>query len=116
MALGDRGMPVAVGDHLALLGHPEPAVDRARGWARIAWLAGPPPRPTAPPRPWKNWIVIPCAAAGLDQLALGPVQGPGRLEEAALLVAVGVADHDFLDVAPQLEVAAVDGQRRRAAP
>ncbi len=44
-------------------------------------------------------MVIPRPATDLDQVALGPVQRPGRLERAALLAAVGVADHDLLEVA-----------------
>jgi hypothetical protein len=33
------------------------------GWAWIARLAGPPPRPSAPPRPWKNTQRTPCRAS-----------------------------------------------------
>ena len=36
------------------------------GWARIAMLLGPPPRPTAPPRPWKNCHGTPCSRMTLD--------------------------------------------------
>ena len=32
-------------------------------WARIARLAGPPPRPMAPPRPWNSVSVMPCRRA-----------------------------------------------------
>ena len=32
------------------------------GWARIAANALPPPRPTAPPRPWKSCIRTPASS------------------------------------------------------
>ncbi len=32
------------------------------GWARIASKLEPPPRPTAPPRPWKNCSATPASA------------------------------------------------------
>ena len=82
---------------------------RAAGPGSRGWRARR-PRPIAPPRPWNICMRDPRPPAGLHQVALRPVQRPGRLEEAALLVAVGVADHHLLDVAAELQVAAVDGQ------
>ena len=50
------------------------------------------------------------APGGLAQGPLRPIQGPGRLQETTFLVAVGVADHDLLQVAPKQQVTPVDGQ------
>jgi hypothetical protein len=52
------------------------------------------------------------AAEGLDQADLGLVKLPSRRDEAAVLVAVRIAEHDFLHVAAALDEAAVDGQRK----
>jgi hypothetical protein len=60
---------------------------------------GPPPRPTEPPRPWNRRRRTPCCTADAGQFDLGLVQFPARGQEAAVLVAVGVAEHDFLLVA-----------------
>ena len=73
----------------------------------IARLAGPPPRPIAPPRPWNSVSSTPCAPGCLDQRGLRLVQHPGRGEEPGLLVRVRVAEHHLLPVATRLDVAAV---------
>ncbi len=40
--------------------------------------------------------------------------GPSRLQEAALFVAVGVANHDLLHVAPKFHVPSIDRQTQQA--
>ena len=52
----------------------------------------------------------------LEQFHLRPLQGPARGEDAAVLAAVRIAQHDQLAVAARGQVGAVDriGQQRRA--
>src|SRR5205809_418395 len=57
-------------------------------WPRIARLVGPPPRHRG-------------------ELALGPVEHPGRREEARLLVRIRVAEHHLLPIASGGECRAV---------
>ena len=66
------------------------------GWASRASKLEPPPRPTAPPRPWNSCSRRPASRDDLDQGARGLVQLPGRGEVAAVLVGVGIADHHLL--------------------
>ena len=75
MAARDPRVAVAGERHLALLGHLEAAVDRARAAApRIARFAGPPPRPSAPPRPWNSVSAMPRSRAHAARSRLRPVQ------------------------------------------
>ncbi len=110
MALGDRGVPIAVVDHLALLGEPEPAVDRAARLGQDRLIGGPTPPANGPASPVEHLEGDPAPPADGRQGALGLVQRPGRLEETALLVAVGVAQHHLLEAPTQLQVFPVDGQ------
>src|SRR5690606_14676863 len=54
-----------------------------RGNARIALFVGPPPRPTAPPRPWKNMYGTPrlSSSAESSSCALYRPQLDARSEE-----------------------------------
>ena len=47
------------------------------GWARIASLVGPPPRPIEPPRPWKKAPWIPCVSNSSVKSRLRLEQRPG---------------------------------------
>ncbi len=73
----------------------------------MALAAGPPPRAMLPPRPWKRVRPRPALLADGGDGFLGLEEGPVGGEVAAVLVAVGVAEHDLLVVAAGLEVAAV---------
>jgi hypothetical protein len=96
---GDGRDRVAGGNHLALLGQFDPAVDGAGGWARMATLVGPPPRPREPPRPWKKVVAdAPLGEERGERFLRGP-ERPRRAEVAELLVGVGVANHHLLGVA-----------------
>src|SRR5204862_8156992 len=53
------------------------------------------------------------AAQDVDQAVLGLVQLPARREEAAVLVAVGVAEHDLLQIAAGLHEVSVEGHRQQ---
>ncbi len=77
------------------------------GSARIAPLVGPPPRPTAPPRPWKNTQLAPCSRSTSAISHLGPVGGPARGDVTDVLVRVRVADHHLLLVADRAQGRAV---------
>ena len=77
----------------------------------------PPPRLIVPPRPWKRvQRDVRGVGAGLDQRRLGPVQRPARGREAAVLVAVGVAEHHHLRVRAARRQVARGRRDRRAAP
>ena len=53
--------------------------------------------------------------AHLDQLPLRLVQGPARRDDAAVLVAVGIADHDHLPVVQTRQVFAVKSVTQQTA-
>ncbi len=76
-----------------------PPVTLPAGCARIASYDGPPPRPTVPPRPWNRRSLTPCSRERLDQPHLGAIERPVGGEVAAVLVAVGVAQHHLLPIA-----------------
>ena len=95
-----------------------PASRLPRGCPRIARLVGPPPRPTAPPRPWKS-----SGTPAVRPTAVSPpvrYRSPMRREEAAVLVRVRRTEHHLLQAVPGLEMPAVHGQGQlgqdRAAP
>ena len=69
------------------------------GWARIASYAGPPPRPTVPPRPWNRRRRTPCGPGDVDEAGLGLRQRPVGGHVATVLVRVRVADHHLLATA-----------------
>ena len=48
------------------------------GWARIATFVGPPPRPSAPPRPWKKTQRTPCAREHLGERRSARGRSPSR--------------------------------------
>ena len=72
-----------------------------RGCARIASKAGPPPRPTEPPRPWKICIRTPASANTAASARVAWLQAPHGGQVAAILVRIGIADHHFLAAARQ---------------
>ena len=67
-------------------------------WPRIARFVGPPPRPSAPPRPWNSVSSTP-SAGRRDERRLRLVERPGRGDESRLLVRIRVAEHHLLAVA-----------------
>ena len=96
MASGDLRAGVVGRDHLALLGEPEPARDRAGrlgedGPARRTAAA--PDRPAAAVEQRQRDAV---AAGHRDERALRLVERPVRGEEPGLLGRVGVAEHHLL--------------------
>ena len=110
VAFGDSGVAVAIGDHLALLRHAQSAADRPPRLGKDGTI-GRAATPADRPAPAVGHLHRdPESAARLDEILLRLVEGPGRLEEAALLVAVGVADHHLLQSAAEFQVPAVDGE------
>src|SRR5213083_1473773 len=71
--------------------------------ARIARLAGPPPRPIAPPRPWNSVSSTPRSRATPVSAAWARCSS----QLARLLVRIGVAEHDLLAVTAGPEMATV---------
>ena len=110
VAVGDVRVGVAREGHFTLLGQAQPAFEVPGGWPRMARLVGPPPRPMAPPRPWKRNSSTPAATQTSARRALGLVQLPVGGDEAAVLVAVRIAEHDLLALAPGGKLLGVDGQ------
>ena len=100
LAQRDRRVGVVGGDHLALLGQLEAAVDRARGLGEdrpVRRSATPADRAAAAVEQGQLESV---PAGRLDQRCLRPVEQPVRRQEARLLVRVGVAEHHLLAIAP----------------
>ena len=86
------------------------------GWARIARLAGPPPRATVPAAPVKQREAHAVRPAHLGDGRLGLVQRPVGGQVAAVFVAVRIADHDHLLVAARAQVLAVNVERKQVRP
>ena len=76
-------------------------------WPRIARFVGPPPRPSAPPRPWKRVSVDAARRGRLDQRRLRLMEQPGGRQEARFLVRVRVAEHHLLAIAARREAGPV---------
>ena len=83
------------------------------GCARMARLAGPPPRATVPPRPWNSVSWTPCSRQTLGDIFLRLIQRPVRRQVTAVFVAVRIADHDRLLAAAAGEVRAIHLQREQ---
>ncbi len=121
---GDDGLEVAppelrIGvlarDDLALLGEADAAVDAARRLREdrvVRRTAAAADRAAAAVE--EAQLDAAAVGEGCDERALALVQRPVRREVAAVLVAVGVAEHHLLQVAARREPAAVarDGERR----
>ena len=75
-----------------------PVCDAPTGRARMASKLEPPPRPTAPPRPWKKRMRMPRCRAQRHQPGDTGADFPVGGDITAILVAVGIADHHFLQI------------------
>ena len=108
VALGHLRLGVFGGDHLALLGQPQRAVHRSRRLSEdgfIAWPSTAADRAAATveePQPNSGF------ACRFDEVEFGPVERPVGGQVAAVLVGVGVAEHDLLAVAAGAHDALVD--------
>ncbi len=93
---GERRHAELEADHFALFGDAQAAAHRTRR-LRQDRLArdGPPPRPTAPPRPWNKRNRTPWPLCDVDELFLRAVLRPRGRQLAGVLRRVGIADHDL---------------------
>jgi hypothetical protein len=109
VAAGQARGAVLGGDDLALLGDPEGTRDRARRLRPDRLVAGPAAATdraaAAVEEPQPDAVL----AGHLDQRQLGPVERPVGGEVAAVLVAVGVAEHDLLRLAAGADQRPVEG-------
>ena len=94
---GDRTR-VLRGHHLALLGDADVAVHRAHRLREDRLMGGAPAATDRPAASVEQPEVDPVTPGHGDEGALGPMERPLRHEIAAVLVRVGVADHDLLQV------------------
>src|SRR5690606_23073837 len=99
----DLGIGVFARDRLALLRHPELSVHRPRRLRedRLVARAAAAPDGTAPPVEEAQPQAV--SPEQLDETDFRLVQLPARGDVAAVLVAVGIADHHLLQAAPALE-------------
>ena len=114
IAAADFGVGIFAGDDLALLGDADLAVHRAarlRDDRVIARPAAAADRAAAAVEQPQAHVV---ALEHLDQADLGLVELPARGDEAAILVAVGIAEHDFLHAAAAVDQLAVVVHRQHA--
>src|SRR6185503_14739473 len=98
-------------DDLALLGQPQAAADaagRLREDRVVARAAAAADRAAAAVEEAQSHAV---RCAGIDERPLRPVDRPARRQIAAVLVAVGIAEHYFLPVAAGCNERAVERQR-----
>ena len=115
VAVRDLRVGVAREGDLALLRQPQPAVQRPGrlGHDRAAGGAAAAPDGAAPAvEQGQGHAGLP---AGLGQRLLRAVELPVGGDEAAVLVAVRIPQHDLLPVSPGLQVLAVHGQREQLA-
>ena len=108
----DFGVGIFAGDDLALLGDADLAVHRAAGLRDDGVIARPAAaadRAAAAVEQPQPHVV---ALEHLDQADLGLVELPARGDEAAILVAVGIAEHHFLHAAAAVHQLAVIMQRQ----
>ena len=95
----DARLGVLGGDHLTLLGDAQRALHRARRLGQDRVVAGSPAAAHGTAATVEEPQPDSGLARRLDQVQLCPVQRPVRGQVAAVLVGVGVAEHDFLAVA-----------------
>ena len=107
---GDGAITVAVGDHFALFRHAQAAVDRPAGLSQNCPVRGSAAAAHRTTAAVEHLHGDALSTSEFHQLLLRLVQGPCGLEKAALFVAVGIADHHFLNIATQGQMLAIDGQ------
>ena len=107
VAARDRRVGVVGGDHLALLGQPQPTIDRARRLAEDGPVRRPAAAPERPASTVEERQLDAARAGRRDQRRLGLVEHPGRGQEARFLVRIGVAEHHLLAIAAGREPGAV---------
>ena len=111
VAMRDAGFGVLGGDHLALLGQAQRTVDRTgrlgqdRVVARAAAAADGAAATMEEPQPDSR------RARRLDQIQFGAVQRPVGRQVAAVLVGIGIPQHDLLGVAAGGDHRPVDRDR-----
>ena len=99
------------GDDLALLGDANRAIDGALGLGEDGVVGGPTTTADCPAAAVREPKPDAVAVAEFDEGEFGVVKRPVRLQITAVLVGVGVAEHDLLDVAAGAQVFAVERQR-----
>ena len=99
VAVGDPRLGVLGGDHLALLGEPQRAVHRSRRLREDGVVAGAAAAADGAAATVEEPQPDSGLAGRLDQVELGAVQRPVGRQIAAVLVGVGIAEHDLLAVA-----------------
>src|SRR5690606_15620755 len=95
----DFGVLVLALDHLALFGQPDLAVYRAGGLGNDGLEAGASAAGDRTAAPVEEAEPDPALLEDLDEFAFRAVERPVGGEIAAVLVAVGIAEHDFLNTA-----------------
>ena len=109
----DLGIGILAGDRLALLGDADLPLHRAAGLGqdRLVARAAAAAHRSAPAVEQAQLDAVP--AEDVDQADLRLVQLPAGGDEAAVLVAVRIAEHDLLHPAPALQQAPVCGQGKQ---
>ena len=81
------------GDHLSLLGNPDPAPQRTRGLGHDRLVARPSSSSCAAARPWKSLRFYTVLARDRAEEALHLVQCPVTRDVAGVLARIAVAEH-----------------------
>src|SRR6516165_1464130 len=110
MALGYGRMAVAVGNHFPLFGEAHTSFDAAMGLRKNGPVCRSATAANGAAPAVEDLHGDAGAPAHFAQVSLRSIQGPGRPQEPALLVAVGIADHNFLKVAAEAQMLAIDRQ------
>ncbi len=101
---------VFAGDDLALLGDANGTLDRTRRLSQDRLVARPAAAPDRAAATMEEARLDVVTAEDVDERHLGLVELPAGGQETAILVAVGIAEHDLLNAAAVVEQACVFGE------
>ena len=105
----DGRVPILLRDHLALLGDLQFTVHGAERLGEDGGVGGPTSAADGPAPAMEQPQMYSVSLGGVPHRPLGLVDLPLRGGDPALLVGIGVAEHDLLAVAPELEDLSVGG-------
>jgi len=107
------GVGIFAADDLALLGDPQSAVDAPLGLREDCVVARSAAAPDGAAASVEQSELDAMLAKRLDQVELRAIERPVRRQIAAVLVAVGIAEHHLLPVPPAFEHRAIAGDVER---
>ena len=115
VAAAELGIRILAGDDLALLGDAQAARDASRRLREDRLVARPAAAADRAAAAVEQAQLHAVRRRRVDQRALGAIERPVRRQVAAVLVAVGIAEHHLLPVGAARDVRPIERQRERCA-